>query len=228
MKAMKLLLTIGAAALFAVAGSRTAKADAWDQATKLTFSGPVEVPGLALPAGTYWFTLADSDSDRNIVQVWNEDRTQLLKTILAIPDYRLQPTGKTVINFEERPRDAPEAIHSWFYPGANHGEEFVYPKTRAVQLAKQTSRPVLSMRDEQASSAATDIKQVKQTPVMAMTPSGEEVEIAEVFATQDVVAQAAPPGPLPKTGSTLPLLACIGLTAVCTALGLRLAVQRMG
>jgi hypothetical protein len=87
MKAMKLLLTIGAAALFAVAGSRTAKADAWDQATKLTFSGPVEVPGLALPAGTYWFTLADSDSDRNIVQVWNEDRTQLLKTILAIPDY---------------------------------------------------------------------------------------------------------------------------------------------
>jgi hypothetical protein len=139
MKAMKWFLTFVAAALFAVAVSRTAKADAWNQATKLTFSGPVEVPGLALPAGTYWFTLADSDPDRNIVQIWNEDRTQLLTTILAIPDYRLQASGKTVINFEERPRDAPEAIQSWFYPGANFGEEFVYPKTRALQLAKQTS-----------------------------------------------------------------------------------------
>jgi hypothetical protein len=70
--------------------------DPWD-------SEPVEVPGLVLTAGTYWFTLADSDSDRNIIQIWDVGRMHLITTILAIPDYRLQPTGKTVIHFEERP-----------------------------------------------------------------------------------------------------------------------------
>jgi len=120
-------------------------ADEEHKTSKLTFSEPVEVPGQVLPAGTYWFTVADSPSDRNIVQIWNADRTRLVTTVLAIPDYRMQPKGRTVIHFEERPSDQPEAIHSWFYPGNDVGEEFVYPKTRAKQLAKQAGRPVLSM-----------------------------------------------------------------------------------
>jgi hypothetical protein len=152
----------------------TMKADVEDRATKLTFSEPVEVPGRVLAAGTYWFTLADSDSERHIVEVWNADRTQLVTTILAVPDYRQHPTGKTVIHFEERPSGQPEAIHSWFYPGANYGEEFVYPKARATQLAKQTRRPVLSMPNEQASNTT----QIKQASVKAVSPTGEEIEIA--------------------------------------------------
>jgi hypothetical protein len=144
-----------------------------DQATMLTFSEPVEVPGQLLPAGTYWFTLADSDSDRNIVQIWNADRTHLVTTILAIADYRQKTPEKTIINFEEKPSGQPEAIQSWFYPGNNFGEEFVYPKTRAKQLAKQTGRPVLSMPDEQASNAA----QIKQASVKAVNPSGEEIAL---------------------------------------------------
>jgi hypothetical protein len=148
-------------------------ADEWDQATKLTFSGPVEVPGQVLSAGTYWFKLADSESDRNIVQIWNADRTQLLTTILAIPDYHQGTPDKTIINFEERPSGQPEAIQSWFYPGNNFGEEFVYPKTRAKQLAKQAGKPVLSMPDEQASNAA----RIKQVHVKAVSPSGEEIAL---------------------------------------------------
>ena len=119
------------ALVFAMAAPINLMADDWDKATKLTFSESVEVPGVVLTVGTYWFTLADNDSDRNIVQIWNEDRTRLVTTILAIPDYRLKPTDKTVIHFEERPSDQPEAIHSWFYPGANCGEEFVYPKPQS-------------------------------------------------------------------------------------------------
>lgn len=149
------------------------RADEWDQATKLTFSGPVEVPGQVLSAGTYWFKLADSESDRNIVQIWNADRTQMLTTILAIPDYRQKTPDKTIVNFEERPSGQPEAIQSWFYPGNNFGEEFVYPKTRAKQLAKQAGKPVLSMPDEQASNAA----QIKKAPVTAVNPSGEEIAL---------------------------------------------------
>lgn len=104
-------------------------ADDWNQATRLTFNEPVEVPGQVLPAGTYWFILADKDSDRNIVQIWNVDRKHLVTTISAIPDYRQTAPEKTIINFEERPSGQPEAIQSWFYPGNKLGLEFVYPKT---------------------------------------------------------------------------------------------------
>lgn len=130
-------------------------ADEWNKATKLTFSEPVEVPGMVLVAGTYWFTLADNDTDRNVVQIWNSDRTHLITTILAIPDYRLRPTGKTVVHFEERPSDAPEAIHSWFYPGDNYGEEFVLSKAKS-DAAGQTDQPPCSLDARTGTGTATD------------------------------------------------------------------------
>jgi hypothetical protein len=218
------VFTFCLALLFAVTMPSAMMADDWDKATKLTFSEPVEVPGLVLTAGTYWFTLADSDSDRNIVQIWDADRMHLVTTILAVPDYRLQPTGKTVIHFEERPSDSPEAVHSWYYPGANYGEEFVYPKARAVQFAKQTSRPVLSMPDE----PPADTTQIKQTPVKAINPSGDEIEITEIVATEPLVVPVeAPVSSLPKTGSPLPFLEAAGLLALAAAVLLRVAAVRM-
>jgi hypothetical protein len=111
------LFTLCLALLFAAAVSSKARADEWDHATKLTFSEPVEIPGRVLDAGTYWFTLADSQSDRNIVQIWNADRTQLVTTVLAIPDYRLHPTGDTVIKFDERP-SARRGRPRQFMPGS--------------------------------------------------------------------------------------------------------------
>jgi LPXTG-motif cell wall-anchored protein len=196
-------------------------ADEWDKATKLTFNEPVEVPGMVLVAGTYWFTLADNDSDRKVVEIWNSDRSRLITTILAIPDYRLKPTGKTVVHFEERPSDAPEAIHSWFYPGDNYGQEFVYPKPRAVQLAKQTNRPVLSLPE-----TPVEAQQIKQAPVKAVTPSGEEIEITEVIAMQPLVADAVPAS-LPKTGSFVPLFGLAGLLALVGSYAFRAAAKRV-
>jgi hypothetical protein len=213
------VVTLGLVAVCALAAPSAMMADEEDKATKLTFSEPVEVPGQVLSAGTYWFTLADSESDRNIVQIWNADRTRLVATVLAIPDYRMQPAGRTIIHFEERPSGSPEAIHSWFYPGDNFGQEFVYPKTRATELAKQTSRPVLSMPNEQASSTA----QSKQVPVKAVTPSGEEIEISEVVVSQPVIPQEAASNSLPKTASSLPLLGLLGLLSLAAGLGLRAA-----
>jgi hypothetical protein len=129
------VVTLCLVALCALVAPSAMMADEENKATKLTFSEPVEIPGQVLSAGTYWFTLADSESDRNIVQIWNADRTRLVATVLAIPDYRMQPAGRTIIHFEERPSGSPEAIHSWFYPGDNFGQEFVYPKTRATEFA---------------------------------------------------------------------------------------------
>ncbi len=196
--------------------SSNARADTWNKATKITFSGPVEVPGMALPAGTYWFQLADSDSNRNIVQIWNADRTQLLRTILAIPDYRLHPTGDTVIKFDERPTGTPDAIQAWFYPGTNFGQEFVYPKARATQLAQEVQHPVLAMRDEQVAAPAPALE---QTPVTAVKPTGEEIEIAEVVTTEEM---------LPATASPLPLLGLLGLLSLSAGLVLRRTVASNG
>ena len=157
----------------------------------MTFSGPVEIPGVhlngwgVLPAGTYVFKILDSQSDRHIVQIFNADETQIYATILAIPNYRLKATDKTVITFRERPAGEPEALRAWFYPGRNWGEEFVYPKAKAMELAKQTNTPVLFTPAELPVEVVEPIKsadepvvaQLKQAPVMAAKPTGEEVEL---------------------------------------------------
>jgi hypothetical protein len=104
-----------------------ARADEWDQKTIVTFSGAVEVPGQVLPAGTYVFKLADSQSDREVVQVLSQDEKQLLGTFLSVPEQRPHPAGKPIVTFEEKEAGSPEAVKAWFYPGEDIGHEFVYP-----------------------------------------------------------------------------------------------------
>src|SRR6202030_3323937 len=103
------------------------------------------IPGQVLSAGTYIFKLADSSSDRNIVQVFSKDEKHLYGTFISIPDQHLRPPGKPIITFDERPAGLPEAVRAWFYPGDDFGHEFVYPKPKAVALAKANNTPVPSM-----------------------------------------------------------------------------------
>ena len=114
------------AAVLSAAFISPSRADTWDKKTIVTFGDAVEIPGQVLPAGTYVFKLANSLSDRRIVQIWNEGENQLLATILAVPNYRLDSPDKPIFEFDERPGDSPMALHSWFFPGDNTGQEFVY------------------------------------------------------------------------------------------------------
>jgi hypothetical protein len=113
--------------LFGIAFVPCSHATEWNKKSILTFSEPVEVPGVALQAGTYVFKLATSRSDRDLVEILNKNQTEVLATIQAIPDYRMDPTPNTVVTFNERPRRMPEAINAWFYPGDNYGMQFIYP-----------------------------------------------------------------------------------------------------
>ncbi len=106
------------------------RADSWDKKTIVTFSNSVEIPGQVLLAGTYVFKLANTFSDRHIVQIWNRDETQILATIMAIPNYRLELSDRPMFEFDERPSDSPMALRGWFYPGDNSGQEFVYSRHR--------------------------------------------------------------------------------------------------
>jgi hypothetical protein len=120
------------AAVLCVTFVTAAQADIWDKKTIVTFGDSVEIPGQVLPAGTYVFKLVNSASDRHIVQIWNADETQILATILTIPNYRLDLPDRTIFEFDERPSDSPMALHSWFYPGDNIGQEFVYARNREI------------------------------------------------------------------------------------------------
>ena len=141
--------TVLCVALLGVAIRTERKADDWNKKTTITFSAPVEIPGVhlkgwgVLPAGTYVFKLLDSKSDRHIVQIFNADESVIYATILAIPNYRLKATDKTVVTFNEGIEGRPEASRAWFYPGRNWGEEFVYPKAKAMEIAKPPKTPVL-------------------------------------------------------------------------------------
>ncbi len=210
-----------------------ARADEWNQKTVFTFSGPVEIPGQALSPGTYVFKLADSQADRNVVQVFNKDETHLYGTFLAIPDYRLKLRGKPIITFEERAAGAPEAVRAWFYPGENYGHEFVYPKVKAVQLAKANKQPVPSMPEELSANTTMPAKTMqepqvmamKQAPLKAQQPTEEEVEIAEVFLLAPPPTEAA--ASLPQTASPLPLVGLIGLLSLGAAGLLRLTNAKL-
>lgn len=228
MKSTKTLATIFCLAVLCAAAVTAARADDWNRKTVITFSGPVEVPGVGaqiLPAGTYVFKILDSQSDRHIVQVFDKDETHVFTTILAIPNYRLKATDKTVITFRERPAGQPEALRAWFYPGRTWGEEFVYAKTRAIELAKEQNEPVLSTPIELASAP---IEALKTAPVEAVAPTGEPVELANVVETPPAdaepveVAAAA----LPKTASPLPMIALLGLLALGGGFALSLASKR--
>jgi LPXTG-motif cell wall-anchored protein len=227
-------LTLGAFAL-----PCRVNADASDKKTIVTFSQPVEIPGVqVLPAGKYVFKLLDSSSNRNIVQIFNKDQTHVYATILAIPNFRLRATDKTVISFGERAAGTPEAIRAWFYPGANWGREFVYPKTRAVELAKITHQPVLAMPAELAPNLTKPAKSVdeppvvalKEAPVTAVKPTGDEVAITEVIELPPMqTASALKPevaGRLPNTASPLPLLGLIGLLSLGAGFALSVIRKR--
>lgn len=136
LKFAALVLLVGGAAWLAP----TARADEWDKQTVLTFNEPVQIPGQVLQAGTYVLRLADTQADRNVVQVFTQDQQHLLATMNAVPDYRLEPTDHTVVTFEERPSGSPEALHAWFYPGETTGLEFVYPKSE-TQVAGKSEEP---------------------------------------------------------------------------------------
>lgn len=201
-------------------------ADAWDKKTIFTIDQTIRVPGAILQPGTYVMKLVDSQGDRHIVRIMNEKEDQVLTTILAIPNYRLKPTGDVKFEFWETPAGAPKAMRAWFYPGDNFGQEFAYPKRVATTIAQHTETPVLATaantEAELPNSPVTTIEKfgtekqyVAQAPPAPMTP-------APVVETPPAPVQADQPA-LPATASPLPALALAALFALAAGVTIRLA-----
>src|SRR5436190_11630668 len=145
---MRLFKTVCCAAALTVALAPGARADEWNKKTILTFSGPVQIPGATLPAGSYVFKLADIPGNRHVVQVFSKDEKKIFTTLLAVPNQRSEPSDKPIILFAERASGSPQAVKVWYYPGETIGNEFVYPKSQAMKIARETHTRVLAMNNE--------------------------------------------------------------------------------
>ena len=210
----RLFLAVASIGLLAFGLTPNARADAWNKKTIMTINQEIQVPhDRVLAPGKYVVKLLDSLSDRHIVQIFNEDETEVLTTILAIPNYRLETTSHTVFTFWEMPPGQPPALRAWFYPGDSFGQEFAYPKTKAVAIAAVAHAEV-------PTTEAVEAVEMESAPVEKVTEEAKVEPIVEappvaVPAPVEVAEIPPPPVELPKTASPYPL---VGLAAFISLL----------
>lgn len=227
--------SVFAVALLVPLALPTLRADEWTKRTVVTVNETIQVPNQVLPSGTYVFRLLDSPSDRNIVQIFDKNERHLITTILALPNYRLEPTGKTVFNFWETPAGQPPAVRAWFYPGDNYGQEFIYPKGWSAQTASTATAavaapapqaepaPVETAPQEQA---AVTPAPAPEPPAAAAEPEPQQPPPATEQTPAPAPQETPAPSELPHTASSLPLIGLAGLISLAGFVALRRATSR--
>ena len=243
---MRVLTKAACCAAVVLLAAAPARADQWDKLTFLTFSGPVQVPGVTLPAGTYTFKLADLNGNRHVVQIFDKEQKKIYTTLLAIPHQLAEPPNDPVVLFSERPAGMPQAIKAWFYPGQRTGNEFVYPKTQAIAIARATHQTVLATDD-----TLTDADRMKGAAIGRVDESGQMTETSGAAAaattakpdlqaptgtagratTARATTAAASPrvmrSELPRTASDLPLFGLLSGFTLAAGLVIRRARRRL-
>ena len=173
-------------AVVGIAASGFVAADEFDKKTVITTNEAMQLPTVTLPAGTYVIKLLRSpDVNRNTVQIFDKDEKHIITTLLAIPNQRIHPDGKSVFAFWEVPAGRPKALRAWFYPGDEFGQEFAYPKSEATAIMASNSGATVPISNENNGSSDRD-----SSTVAAAEPSPAPVATPEP-------APAATPEPAP-------------------------------
>lgn len=231
---------------FLVMLSPGAKASESDQKVVATFNAPVEIPGQVLPTGTYVFKILDIWSTRDVVRVFNADESKVLATTIAIPRYRSNPTDQALFVFEERGSNSPQALEAWYYPGHTFGHQFIYasrvtpeavtatsgvtpaPPTESTANqpnAPEESSPVTSAEANTNEAAPAEQAQGNQSTDQTQTAQSQTTPNTSIATSGESKDQADKE--LPKTASTTPLIALIGIGLLGGALGLKALVSRV-
>jgi hypothetical protein len=178
---MRQLRVITCAAALAALIAPAASGQTWNvsKVTYLTFSGPVQVPGASLPAGTYLFRLADPVSHRQVIQIRDKEGTKIFTTLMSIPNQTAEPKDDPFVMFLETPAGQPAAVKAWFYPGEKTGYEFVYPKEQAMRIASYTKSPVLA----HAGDVKSDSDVISDSKIGRVDAQGQFVEADQAVAT---------------------------------------------
>jgi hypothetical protein len=140
----KLYIIISLAVAYCFFFEIAANADELDEATTITFSAPVQIPGKVLPAGTYLFKLGNSETDLDLVQIFSADQKKFYGTVETISTERPMATGDTALTLVEQGSGRPDALLKWFYPGRLTGSEFLYPSHQEKQLAQDVQHTILA------------------------------------------------------------------------------------
>jgi LPXTG-motif cell wall-anchored protein len=177
-------------ALLACVMETPSTAQTLDKRTLFTFSGPVSMPGVTLPAGKYLFRLANPDSGRNVVQVLNADGTKPYGMFFAMRAERFEAASTPEVRFMETAAGMPAAIKTWWYPGERSGYEFVYPKEQARRLAQGASQPVLTTQIQ-----TTTTEQTNTTDLTRISSAGQETNVSA-----DATPAASTPGGTSQQG----------------------------
>lgn len=236
---MRLTFTaLSTLAVLALGMNGTATAQPADYRTYFTFSAPVTLPGVTLPAGRYLFRLADPNTSRKVINVLSDDGKRSLAMLHTIPNQRTTAPSDAEIRFMETSANMPPPIKTWWYPGRATGYEFIYPKQQAAQIAKSTSEPVLTTRTETSDLATADLARVtgsgdaapvtveaNPAPVAVATGRAQRGEVAidrPAPVAQEARADGRPARPvrtrLPQTASAMPAVALFGMLAMCAGL----------
>lgn len=220
---LRMTTALFAAAIGLVAVAPRAGADEWDKLTRITTTGPIDVAGTVLPAGKYVLKLVSSQSDRHIVTIQNDRQNHTFATVLAVPAYRVEPTGKTVLTFWETPEGQPKALRDWFWPGDNFGQEFPYHArtTEVSQVTQQEQTPPPPPAPQaEAPAPAPPPEIAENTPPPPPEPAPQ------------AAPQPAPEAPapavktIPQTASNIPLLALMGFGSIGLSLGVGALAKR--
>ena len=220
-------LTLSAVAVAAVvattapAPARASITETYDKLAYLTFSGPVQIPGGTLSAGTYRFHLTNPETSRNVMQVLSNDGAFVFAMFHTRPDSRTSMTADPVVSFRETPVGVAPVIKSIFYGGEYRGYEFVYPKGGPIMFPLVRPQPEITY-------APIPVAPVLEAIAPMPEPEPEiVVETEPMPAVEPAVEPAAPLPELPKTASPLPLAAIGGLTSLLLGLGLGVIRRRM-
>ena len=204
-----------------------------DKRTYFTFSQPVALPGMTLPAGTYMFRLANPDTGRKVIQVANKEGTESFAMLHTIPAQRPDAPKDSEIRFRETAAGAPPAVGTYWYMGERIGYEFLYSKAQLAAL-NNVAQPAAESVDSSADvppianpDVSTDVVEGPGLPDVD-EPAAAEAQSAQVQPREP----AAPPAPasepaqapardeLPRTASPLALLLLGGIATA--GLGVKL------
>jgi len=225
-------------AMIAGLAPTVASAQPADKTTYFTFSGPVDMPGVALPAGKYVFRLANPDTSRNVIQVASADGKRVVGLFFSHPAERRDAAKDSEIRFMEASAGTPPAVRTWWYPGERTGYEFIYPKNQARRIAQRTKQDVLTTKAD-----STTAQQTNTEDLTRVSASGSEIQVAGNGITEETPSGSAQRGELrndsasarsnpapvqegtvarartqlPQTASNSPLVALIGLLMLAAA-----------
>ena len=98
-----------------------------NRTTYFTFSKAVQMPGVALPAGTYVFQVVNPNTGGDVVVVRSRDRKQVHLMRLTRFVYRAQRGNlDSALTLGEASAGNPPTVKAWYPQGETRGREFIY------------------------------------------------------------------------------------------------------